>query len=420
MTKESVIKGDLNIAGGTMTMKERVDSLLTRGVVDVINKEGLSQRLLNGEKLRIKLGIDPTGPDIHIGRGSTIRKLREFQELGHTIVLIIGDATARIGDTSDKTDGRRLLAEEEVLENERHYLEQMGRIISLDSAEIHHNSEWIDKLDSKTWIELASLFTIQQMVQRDNFSQRIKNNNPVGYQEGLYCLLQGWDSVMVKADVEIGGTDQLFNLNAGRKIQHHFGQKPQDVMMLQLLAGTDGRKMSTSWGNVILITESPQEKFGKIMRLSDQLIPVYMEATTMIPMQRVREIQQLLERGNANPMEFKKELAYNIINLYDGEEAAKQAQGYFERTVQKKQAPETMPSLTTTAENLSVKDIIPYLVKANLVKSKLEARRLLAEGGLYANGVRLDNNFDQIVTMPKTGIVIQVGKRRFLRLTPEV
>ena len=419
MTREILPENYKNIATENMTIKEKVDSLLTRGVVDVIDRESLSQRLLNGEKLRVKFGINPTGPDIHIGRGSTIRKLREFQELGHTIILIIGDGTARIGDASDKTEGRKLLAEKEILENEQHYLEQIGRIINLDGVEIHHNSEWIDKLDPKKWIELASLFTIQQMVQRDNFSQRIKNNNPVGYQEGLYCLLQGWDSVMVKADVEIGGTDQLFNLNAGRKIQDHFGQKPQDVMMLQLLAGTDGRKMSTSWGNVILVTDSPEEKFGKIMRLSDQLIPVYMEVATMIPMQRVREVHQLLEEGDVNPMELKKELAHSIVTLYNGEDEAKRAQGYFEKTVQAKQTPEEVPSLTVSAENISVTELFSYLVRANLVKSKSEAKRLLQEGAISVDGARLDNNPEQEIRVSKKELMIQVGKRRFLKLTPE-
>lgn len=419
MTKEKLPENHKNIVTETMTTKEKVDNLLTRGVVDVIDKESLSQRLLNGEKLRVKLGIDPTGPDIHIGRGSTIRKLREFQELGHSVVLIIGDATARIGDASDKTEGRKSISDEEIFRNEQHYLEQIGRLINLGRAEIHHNSEWIDKLDPKMWIRLASLFTIQQMVQRDNFAQRIKNDNPVGYQEGLYCLLQGWDSVMVKADVEIGGTDQLFNLNAGRKIQQHFGQKPQDVMMLQLLAGTDGRKMSTSWGNVILVTDSPEEKFGKIMRLSDQLIPVYMEVATMTPMQRVRQIQQLLEEGNVNPMDLKKELAHSIVTLYDGEEEAKRAQGYFEKTVQAKQVPEEVPSLTVSTENIPVTDLFSYLVRANLVKSKSEAKRLLQEGAISINGVQLDNNLDQKITVSKKGLMIQVGKRRFLKLDPE-
>lgn len=419
MTKEKLPENYKNIVTETMTTKEKVDNLLTRGVVDVIDKESLSQRLLNGEKLRVKLGIDPTGPDIHIGRGSTIRKLREFQELGHLVVLIIGDATARIGDASDKTEGRKSISDEEISRNEQHYLEQIGRLINLDQAEIHHNSEWIDKLDPKMWIRLAGLFTIQQMAQRDNFAQRIKNNNPVGYQEGLYCLLQGWDSVMVKADVEIGGTDQLFNLNAGRKIQQHFGQKPQEVMMLQLLAGTDGRKMSTSWGNVILVTDSPEEKFGKIMRLSDQLIPVYMEVATMTPMQRVREIQKLLEEGNVNPMDIKKELAHNIVTLYDGEEGAKRAQGYFEKTVQAKQVPEKVPSLTVSIANIPVTDLFSYLVRANLVKSKAEAKRLLQEGAISVDGVRLDNNPEQEIRVSKKGLMIQVGKRRFLRLTPE-
>lgn len=396
--------------------KEKIDELLSRGVVDVIEMEHLRQRMCSGNRLRVKFGIDPTGPDIHIGRGSTIKKLREFQELGHKVVLIIGDATAQIGDASDKFSSRRMLSSKEITLNEQHYLDQIGKIIDISNAEIHHNSEWTDSLRPFDWIRLASLFTIQQMIERDNFSQRMKRSNPVGLQECLYCLLQGWDSVNVQADVEIGGTDQLFNLLAGRKIQEQFGQEPQDIITLQLLAGTDGRKMSTSWGNVILINDPPEQKFGKVMRIADQLIPVYMECASVIPLARVREVARHLEQEEGNPMNFKKELAYEIVRFYDGEVAARKAQEHFEKVVQEKEIPEVIPTLQVS-DKLSASDLISLLVKTNIVKSKSEAKRLIEQGAISIGGSKLEN-LDREIIIPAgpSGLAVKVGKRKYLRL----
>ena len=402
-------------------LERRVDELLTRGIIDVIDREHLRERMLSGDVLRVKFGIDPTGPNIHIGRGSTIKKLREFQDLGHQIVLIIGDATAQIGDASDKESTRKMLSSEEVASNEAKYLEQFGKIIDIEKAEIHHNSEWTDQLTPKDWIRLASLFTLQQIVQRDNFARRIERDDPVGFHEGLYCLLQGWDSVNIQADVEIGGTDQLFNLLAGRKIQEHFGQQPQDVMTLQLLAGTYGRKMSTSWGNVILINEPPQEKYGKIMRIADPLIPVYLEAATLVPMQRIQEIKTALEEGEGNPMDYKKELAYEIVKLYDGEEPAQQAQAHFEKTVQKQETPSEMAAVTVSPE-LSVTELFDILKRANLVKSKADAKRLMDQGAIKIGDAELKvDDLQTLIDIPQSdeGLVVKVGKRRFVRLIGE-
>lgn len=401
---------------GHNELERKVSEVLERGVVDVIDREHLIKRMLSGETLRVKLGIDPTGPNLHIGRGSTIKKLREFQELGHQIVLIIGDATAQIGDASDKFSPRQMLAREKIAENERNYLDQIGRIIDLSKTEVHHNSEWIDELIPGDWIRLASLFSVQQMLSRDNFAERLKRDNPIGWHEGLYCLLQGWDSVKTRADVEIGGSDQLFNLHAGRKIQEYFGQEPQDIVTLQLLAGTDGRKMSTSWGNVILIVDPPKEKFGKIMRISDHLIPTYLECATLVPMQRVSEIERALEEGHGNPMDYKKELAYEIVKFYNGEEAAQFAQKHFEKTTQAKQIPDNIPTLQLSTPELSLDGLLRLLVQTNMVKSKSEARRLLEQGGLYVEGNRIDREISGL-QIPEDGITIQVGKRRFIRLT---
>lgn len=402
-------------------LEQRVGELLTRGVVDVIEREHLRDRMLSGDVLRVKFGIDPTGPNIHIGRGSTIKKLREFQDLGHQIVLIIGDATAQIGDTSDKESTRKMLSSEEVASNEAKYLEQIGRIIDINKAEIYHNSEWTDQLTPKDWIRLASLFTLQQIVQRDNFAKRIAKDNPVGFHEGMYCLLQGFDSVNIKADVEIGGTDQLFNLLAGRKIQEHFGQQPQDIMTLQLLAGTDGRKMSTSWGNVILVNESPGEKYGKVMRIADPLIPVYLENATLMPMQKVHEIRTALEEGKGNPMDYKKELAYEIVRFYDGEELARQAQSHFEQVVQKQETPSEMAAIKVSPE-LSVTELFDILKRANLVKSKAVAKRLMEQEAIQIGDSKLKvDDLKTLIDIPLSseGLIVKVGKRRFIRLVRE-
>jgi tyrosyl-tRNA synthetase len=345
------------------TDSKKIKEILSRGVVDVIEKEHLEERLNSGEKLRIKFGIDPTGPDIHIGRGSTIKKLREFQDLGHTIVLIIGDGTARIGDSSDKISGREVLSQEEIDKNKEKYLEQIGKILDIEKTEVHHNSEWIDKLTATDWVELSSLFTLQQMIERENFSKRIKEGNPVGLQEALYPIIQGYDSVAIKADVEIGGTDQLFNLLAGRKVQKHFNMAEQDILTLQLLAGTDGRKMSTSWGNTILITDEPKEKYGRMMRVSDQLIPVYMESATDIPMERVNKIKDKIENSDENPMEYKKELAYAVVELYDGKESAKEAQKHFEDTVQNDELPQDIPLVEIERGEMDLAEFLSLLIR---------------------------------------------------------
>ncbi len=402
-----------------LELERRVDELLTRGVVDVIDREHLRDRMLSGDTLRVKFGIDPTGPDIHIGRGSTIKKLREFQELGHQIVLIIGDATAQIGDSSDKDSARTMLTSEEISANETKYLEQIGEIIDIQNTEIHHNSEWIDRLTPKDWVQLASLFTLQQIVQRDNFARRIKKEIPVGFHEGLYCLLQGWDSVNIRADVEIGGTDQLFNLLAGRKIQGHFDQEPQDIMILQLLAGTDGRKMSTSWGNVILVNESPEEKYGKVMRIADHLIPVYLESATLVSLQRVQEIKTSLEEGEGNPMDYKKELAYEIVKFYDGEESARYAQAHFERVVQRQESPGEIMTIDVSP-NISVSELFDILKRTNFVRSKADAKRLMEQGAIKIEDkeFRVDDLKSKIeIPTTSNGIIVKVGKRRFLCLT---
>ncbi|PIQ69795.1 tyrosine--tRNA ligase [Candidatus Shapirobacteria bacterium CG11_big_fil_rev_8_21_14_0_20_40_12] len=392
--------------------ERKIEEVLSRGVVEVIDKENLRKRMLRGDIFRIKMGIDPTGPNIHIGRGASLMKLRDFQELGHQVVLIIGDATATVGDSSDKASCRERLTPEQVRQNERNYLSQIGKILDISKVEIHHNSEWIRKIDFDIWLQLASCFTLQQIIERKNYAKRIDSGNPVGFHETLYPLLQGWDSVNIRADVEIGGTDQLFNLNAGRKIQERFGQKSQDILTLMLLTGTDGRKMSTSWGNVILINDPPDKKYGKLMSVPDYLIPVYMECATRIPMERVKEVVGLLKDEVGNPMDYKKELAFALVEQYDGKEAAEKARNSFEKTVQNRELPEVIPVVTISG-SLEINRLIQELVRTNLVRSKSEAKRLIEQKGVSIEGeVFLP---DQTVIVPEGGIVVKVGKRRYLK-----
>lgn len=397
---------------GSPDFERKIGEVLSRGVVEVVDKENLRKRMLRGDILRIKMGIDPTGPNIHIGRGASLMKLKDFQDLGHQIVLIIGDATATVGDSSDKMSSRERLSPEQVKQNERNYLEQIGKILDIKRVEVHHNSEWIRKIDFGKWLELAGCFTLQQIIERENYSKRIESGNPVGLHEVLYPLLQGWDSVNVKAHVEIGGTDQTFNLFAGRRIQERFGQEPQDIITLMLLAGTDGRKMSTSWGNVILINDPPCEKYGKLMSIPDYLISVYMECATRIPLKRVQEVEKLLEKREGNPMDYKKELAFALVEQYDGNNAAVEAQRYFESAVQRRELPEEVP-VEFISGDLDMPALVEVLVRGNFVKSKSEAKRLIDQGGISIE----DKAFlpGQILKVPEEGIIIRVGKRGYLR-----
>jgi len=316
--------------------EEKISALLSRNVEDVIDRKHLENALRSGKKLRVKLGIDPTGDKIHIGRAVALWKLREFQDLGHAAVLIVGDFTAQIGDPSDKLEKRPFLSKEEVKKNLEHYLDQIGKILDLKKAEVRYNSEWLAKLNLREISELAEIFTFQQIIERRNFRDRLEKHQEISYREGLYPLMQGYDSVVVKADVELGGTDQLFNLLAGRKIQEHYGEHAQDVMTTKMIVGLDGRKMSTSWGNVININDAPDEQFGKVMSLRDELIIPYFEAVTDAPLAEVASIKKELKKG-ANPKETKEKLACRIVERYHGAEEAAAAQEKFEKLFSKKE-----------------------------------------------------------------------------------
>jgi len=393
--------------------EEKIEYLLSRNVDDIIDRAHLREALHAGKKLRVKHGIDPTGPKIHIGRAVVLWKLREFQELGHTIVLIIGDMTAQIGDPSDKLEKRPFLSRVEIEKNLKDYLPQIGKVLDLKKVEVRYNSEWLAKLDFREIAQLAQTFTIQQMLERKNFKDRARANQEIGMQEMLYPLMQGYDSVAVKADVELGGTDQLFNLLAGRKIQERYGQKPQDIFTTKMVLGLDGRKMSTSWGNVINILDAPEDQFGKVMSLRDELISEYFETATDLSLAEIAGIKKELKKGT-NPKTLKERLGFEIVKRYHGESAARKAQEHFEKVFSRHEVPDDLPKLKlkgiSAGKKISALDIV---VAAGTMKSKSEARRLIEGGGFEFDGKTIKNPLEEVVV--SGGEVVRIGKKSYFK-----
>ena len=389
---------------------DRIGEILSRGVTELIERDNLEKKLRGKEKLRVKYGIDPTGNKIHIGHAIPFWKLKEFQDLGHKIVLILGDFTARIGDPSDKMAERKPLSEEEVKDNMETYLDQISKILDLKKTEIRHNSDWHDKSTKSDLITEAMNFTVNQMIQRDNFAERFRLSKPIGLHEFLYPLLQGYDSVVVKADLEIGGNDQYFNLLAGRTLQKKFGQKAQDIMTLSLLTGDDGRKMSKSYNNCIFIDDPADQMYGKAMAIDDKLISQYLLLATDISTDKIKKIEKDLRSG-ANPRNAKRELAREIVKRYYGEKTALIAEETFDRTFVRKELPSEIDEALIIDKNWPLADLLEYL---GLTKSKSEARRLIDQGGIKIDGAVIGDR--EATIKPKDGVIIQVGKRKFKRL----
>lgn len=401
------------------TDKKAINELLTRGINEVIDKKHLEEQLLSGKQLRVKLGIDPTSPNLHIGRSVTLLKLRDFQKLGHQVVFIVGDFTGVIGDTSDKESERKMLEEAEITKNMKTYVEQAAKILDIEKAEVQHNSSWLKKLDFAEIGQLANYFSLAEFIARENISKRLKDGSRVSLRELLYPLMQGYDSVAVKADVELGGTDQRFNLLAGRELQKHFGQASQDIVMTNLVLGTDGRKMSSSWGNTINLTDEPNDMFGKVMSVPDSLIITYFEHCTRLPMETVKEyaeqlgsvvsslIQGRKEGGSVNPRDIKMLLAGEVVRMYWGEQKAKEAQGYFVNVFQKKTTPDDMPTAKVAGMT-----IIDALVESKIATSKTNARQLVEQGAVKIDK-EVVKSIDQAVKKNQT---IQKGKRFFVRV----
>ena len=390
----------------TQQKEKQIKQILERGTEEVIDKSDLLQKLKSGKKLRVKLGIDPTSPNIHIGRSIPLLKLRDFQELGHQVCFIIGDFTGVIGDTSDKDSERPMLDEKTIQENIKSYAQQANKILDSSKCEVSYNSEWLGKLDYLEITKQANMFSLNEFISRENISKRIKEGKRVSLREVLYPLMQGYDSVQLKADVEVGGSDQRFNLLTGREMQRHYGQEPQNIITNPLIEGTDGHKMSSSRGNTINLFDTANDMFGKIMSVGDELITRYFTLLTRVDMETVKSYEEEIRNGK-NPRDVKIELAKEIVRMYHGEKEAQTAEDYFINTFSKKQTPDKMEEIKPSDYN-----IISILTESGLASSKTEARRLIAQ-----NGVRVDE--EKVTTEKLTvnpGSVVQKGKIKFLKI----
>ncbi|HEX8143471.1 MAG TPA: tyrosine--tRNA ligase [Pyrinomonadaceae bacterium] len=400
-----------------MTIEEQL-AQLRKGTVDVIREEELRAKLEKSARtnvaLRIKLGADPTAPDIHLGHTVVIRKLRAFQELGHTVIFLIGDFTGLIGDPSGKSATRPQLTREEINANAETYKQQIFKLLDPEKTEIRFNSEWMDKLGSDGFIRLASHVTVKQITERDDFAKRLREERPVALHELLYPLTQAYDSVALRADVEIGGTDQKFNLLLGRNLQREYEQEAQVVMTMPLLEGTDGaQKMSKSLGNYIGINEAPQDMFGKVMSISDELMWRYYELLTDLSMHEIAALRAGAEAGERNPRDLKVELATRIISDFHSREAAGAAEQEFNRIFKRKEAPEEIEEIKLDAGEWPLPRL---LVRTGLASSVAEARRLIEQGGVRIGGARGTDTSAVVAIDTGDELLLQVGKRRFLRI----
>jgi tyrosyl-tRNA synthetase len=387
--------------------ENKIDEILTRGVEDIIVKEELRNLLLSGKQLRIKLGVDPTGPKIHLGRAIPLRKLREFQKLGHQVVFIVGDFTATVGDASDKSDKRPMLTRMQIDENLRDYKSQVSKIIDISKTEFVYNNDWLSKLSFEEVTKLAECFSVQQMLARRNFKERYENGVEISLREFLYPMMQGYDSVAVKSDVELGGFDQLFNLKAGRIMQDYFGQPPQHLITCQMLEGIDGRKMSSSWGNIIAIVDDPHTMFGKVMALHDDLIIKYFVLCTDVTLEEIQGFEKALQEGT-NPRDIKMRLGTELVTQYHNEKDATLAKNSWIETFSKGGLPAEIPVLQVEKGTL----LADALVSSGIVVSKTDWRRLLEEGAVTdtEKGPLVD---PKIVAYNAT---FKIGKKRFVKI----
>ena len=375
---------------------------IKRGTNEIISAEELKKKLSTGKPLRIKLGVDPTAPDLHLGHTVLLNKLRTFQELGHQIVFLIGDFTARIGDPSGRSETRKMMTEPEILKNAETYQEQVFKILDKSKTEVVFNSKWLFPLGIEGLLKLAGKYTVSQMLERDDFHKRYEAESPISIVEFLYPLMQGYDSVAIKADVELGGNDQKFNLLVGRELQRDFGQEPQVVITMPLLEGTDGvKKMSKSYGNYIALNDTPKDMFGKIMSISDDLMIKYYELLTQCDLKEVKQM---------HPREAKANLAEKLTAQYHGAEAGKTARAQFDSVFGKKEMPEDMETYVCSLKEIKLVDL---LVSSGLVDGKNEARRLIEQGGVKLNGEKLTQ--DKIMTIQKE-CILQAGKRKFKKI----
>lgn len=399
-----------------MTIDEQL-TYLKKGTVDLIREEDLRSKLAKAEKsgkpLRVKLGVDPTSPDIHLGHTVVVRKLKAFQELGHTAIYLIGDFTAMIGDPSGRNVTRPALSREEIEHNAKTYRDQVFKLLDPDKTEVRYNSEWMGKFDAADFIRLAAHTTVRQILERDDFEKRMNAQQPISLHELLYPLVQGYDSVALEADVELGGTDQKFNLLSGRNLQREYGQDAQVVVTTPLLEGLDGvQKMSKSYGNYIGIDEPATEMFGKVMSVSDELMWKYYELLTDISPEALNALKTRCESGTENPRNAKVELAKSIVADFHSQSDASAAEEDFNRRFVRKEVPDEIEETQIAAGNYKLADL---LVSTGLAASKGEARRLIEQGGVKVNGEKASNAATEIA-IADDSTLLQVGKRKFLKI----
>lgn len=391
-------------------MPTDIDTLLTRAVAEIITEDEMRAKLRSGSKLRLKLGLDPSRPNLHVGHAVGLRKLRAFQELGHTVILIVADWTAQVGDPAGRDESRQMLTPEVVRANAQTYVDQFYLVVDQSRTEIVWQSEWYAKFKLADVFNLTSRFTLADMMAHETFRKRWDENRPVSIMELMYPLLQGYDSVAIKSDVEFGGTDQKFNILAGRQLQASMGQPPQSVFLWPLLVGLDGRKMSKSFGNTIDLTDPPNEMYGKVMSTADSVLIEYFELATDVPRAEIAEMSRAMTEGGVNPRDLKMRLGREIVAMFHGKEAATGAEAEFVRVFQQRQMPTDMPVVTLAAPT----PLVDVMLAAGLAASKSEARRLISQGGVEIAGQRVADA--QAVVPAQDGLVVQVGKRRFVRV----
>jgi tyrosyl-tRNA synthetase len=399
-----------------MDIKKQLE-IIKRGTVEIIEEKELIQKIeaahKNKKPLIIKAGFDPTAPDIHLGHTVLLRKMRHFQDMGHKVVFLIGDYTGMIGDPSGTSKTRPRLTKEEVIENAKTYKKQVSKVLDASKLEVSFNSEWLSKMNAAQVAELMSKYSVQRMIERDDFLKRYTEHKPINMLEFLYPLLQGYDSVVLKADIELGGNDQKFNLLVGRDIQTSYGQAPQVIITMPILEGTDGvAKMSKSYGNYIGINESPKEMFGKVMSISDQLMWRYYELLTDFSMDEIGKMQADASNNMLNPRDAKARLAYEIVTMYHGRDQAKEAEREFVRVFKDKILPTDIPLYTVDEGRTSL--LYNLLTDAKLTKSNSEARRLIKQSAVSVDNRKIHDENARIDL--RQGMIIQVGKRRIIKI----
>lgn len=396
---------------------EKQFKTLVSGTVDVIPQNEFRNKLINSvateKPLKIKLGLDPTAPDIHLGHTVVLNKLRQFQDYGHTIQIVIGDFTARIGDPTGKSEARVQLDEKEVKKNAKTYFEQFRKVLNMDKVQVFYNAEWFSKLNFEESISLSSKITVARLLERNDFENRYRNNLPISLHEFFYPLMQGYDSVVLESDIEIGGTDQHFNLLMGRHLQESYQKSKQVILTLPLLEGLDGvEKMSKSKGNYISLEDTPTNMFGKLMSIPDELIVKYFKLLTPIDIDKVNEIELGLKNQTLHPKECKMNLAETIVSIYYTNEIAKDTYKEFNNIFKKNLVPEDIPEYNWT-DNRSI-NIVELVYQLNLLPSKNQIRNMINNNGIKVNSVKIDN-VNQIIEI-ENNMIIQIGKRKFVRL----